>query len=169
MRALAPAWPPGASRSITTVRSPSEAAYTAAVRPAGPAPTIARSYSGWVGRVGSPTARATSRREGASNRRPSANNRTGSRTPARRASISPSGTAAVPRRKRVSGSASMSIHSNNTRLRARNVRKSSPAGEVKWSRTRSRPPGTSGIVAEAAAATGVIGRCRSQHEWRLDT
>ena len=31
-----PAWPPGASRSITIVRSPSDAPYTAAARPGGP-------------------------------------------------------------------------------------------------------------------------------------
>ena len=37
------AWPPGTSRSITTVESPSEAAYTAAASPAGPAPMTARS------------------------------------------------------------------------------------------------------------------------------
>ena len=40
MRALWPACPPGASRSITTVLQPSlTRAYTAAARPAGPAPT----------------------------------------------------------------------------------------------------------------------------------
>ena len=38
MRALWAAWPPGASRSITAVRRPSDAPYTAAARPAGPAP-----------------------------------------------------------------------------------------------------------------------------------
>jgi hypothetical protein len=37
------AWPPGTSRSTRSVDSPSEAAYTAAASPAGPAPTIARS------------------------------------------------------------------------------------------------------------------------------
>ena len=40
-----PAWPPGASRSTTIVRSPSEAPYTAAASPAGPAPTMTVSYS----------------------------------------------------------------------------------------------------------------------------
>ena len=43
MRELDPAWPPGASRSIITVASPSLAPYTAAASPAGPAPTTARS------------------------------------------------------------------------------------------------------------------------------
>ena len=38
-----PACPPGASRSTITVRSPSEAPYTAAASPAGPPPTMARS------------------------------------------------------------------------------------------------------------------------------
>ena len=36
-------YPPGPSRSSTTVESPSDAAYTAAEIPAGPAPTIAKS------------------------------------------------------------------------------------------------------------------------------
>ena len=40
MRELWPACPPVASRSTRTVRSPSEAAYTAAPSPAGPPPTI---------------------------------------------------------------------------------------------------------------------------------
>ena len=43
MRLDCPAWPPGASRSTITVRSPSEAPYTAAARPAGPPPTMTRS------------------------------------------------------------------------------------------------------------------------------
>jgi hypothetical protein len=43
MAALCPACPPGASRSTMTVRSPSDAAYTAAARPAGPLPTMHRS------------------------------------------------------------------------------------------------------------------------------
>ena len=55
----------------------------------------------------------------------------------------------------------MSTHSNGTRLRVRNVRKSSPAGEVKRSSTRSRPPGTSGTV--AGPATGVTARIPREH------
>jgi hypothetical protein len=43
MRALAPAWPPDARCSTTSTDSPSEAAYTAVARPAGPAPTISTS------------------------------------------------------------------------------------------------------------------------------
>ena len=43
IRMLRPAWPPGPERSSTTVFSPSEAAYTAAARPAGPAPMTTRS------------------------------------------------------------------------------------------------------------------------------
>jgi hypothetical protein len=43
MRELIPAWPPGACFSTTIVRSPSEAPYTAAASPAGPAPTTTRS------------------------------------------------------------------------------------------------------------------------------
>jgi hypothetical protein len=42
---VCPAWPPGTSRSSTIVERPSDAAYTAAARPAGPAPTITMSYS----------------------------------------------------------------------------------------------------------------------------
>src|SRR2546425_661026 len=42
---VVPAWPPGATASIAMVRRPSDAAYTAAARPAGPAPTMVRSYS----------------------------------------------------------------------------------------------------------------------------
>ena len=45
MRDDVPAWPPGASRSTTIVRSPSDAPYTAAARPAGPPPMITVSYS----------------------------------------------------------------------------------------------------------------------------
>ena len=44
MSMLAPAWPPTASRSTTMVRSPSDAAYTAAASPPGPAPTIRTSH-----------------------------------------------------------------------------------------------------------------------------
>ena len=40
---VCPAWPPGTSRSSTIVERPSDAAYTAAARPAGPAPTITMS------------------------------------------------------------------------------------------------------------------------------
>jgi hypothetical protein len=42
---LLPACPPGAVRSRTMVRSPSDAPYTAAASPAGPAPTTTRSYT----------------------------------------------------------------------------------------------------------------------------
>ena len=38
MRVDVPAWPPVASRSTSSVRSPSEAPYTAAARPVGPPP-----------------------------------------------------------------------------------------------------------------------------------
>src|SRR5262249_18020699 len=44
MRELVPAWPPNASRSIRTVRKPSDAADTAAERPAGPAPTMTTTW-----------------------------------------------------------------------------------------------------------------------------
>ena len=40
-----PACPPIAWRSMTSVSRPSEAAYTAAARPAGPPPTITTSNS----------------------------------------------------------------------------------------------------------------------------
>src|SRR5205085_942088 len=42
---LLPACPPGAVLSRTNVRRPSDAPYTAAASPAGPAPTTVRSYS----------------------------------------------------------------------------------------------------------------------------
>src|SRR5690242_21662637 len=42
---VVPAWPPGATASTTTVLRPSDDALTAAAKPAGPAPTIVRSYS----------------------------------------------------------------------------------------------------------------------------
>ena len=38
MRVDVPAWPPVASRSTSSVRSPSDAPYTAAARPVGPPP-----------------------------------------------------------------------------------------------------------------------------------
>ncbi len=43
MREDVPACPPGASRSMSTVHRPSDAPYTAAASPAGPAPTMATS------------------------------------------------------------------------------------------------------------------------------
>ena len=64
MRDDVPAWPPGASRSTTSVRSPSEAPYTAAASPAGPAPTITVSYSASAGSVVSPSRSATCRSSG---------------------------------------------------------------------------------------------------------
>ena len=45
MRDEPPACPPGPSLSSIKVESPSDEAYTAAVMPAGPAPTIAKSTS----------------------------------------------------------------------------------------------------------------------------
>ena len=58
MRDEVPAWPPTATPSTAIVRSPSEAPYTAAARPAGPAPTTTRSaVPGWRARL-SPTAAA---------------------------------------------------------------------------------------------------------------
>ena len=45
MRALAPACPPKARSSITSTESPSDAAYTAAASPAGPAPAMTTSYT----------------------------------------------------------------------------------------------------------------------------
>src|SRR5919201_5636873 len=53
-----PAWPPGASRSTTIVRSPSDAPYTAAASPAGPPPTITVSYSAASGSVPRPSSSA---------------------------------------------------------------------------------------------------------------
>ena len=52
---------PGASRSTTIVRRPSDAPYTAAARPAGPAPTITVSYSAAAGSVPRPSSSATRR------------------------------------------------------------------------------------------------------------
>jgi hypothetical protein len=43
MRDDAPAWPPNARQSNTMTERPSDAPYTAAASPAGPAPTIATS------------------------------------------------------------------------------------------------------------------------------
>ena len=45
MRELVPACPPGAVLSRTSTSSPSDAAYTAAPRPAGPAPTMTTSLT----------------------------------------------------------------------------------------------------------------------------
>src|SRR5258705_320841 len=45
MRELVPACPPGAFPSIITTFRPSDAAYTAAPRPAGPAPTMQRAQT----------------------------------------------------------------------------------------------------------------------------
>ena len=73
-----PAWPPGASRSITIVRSPSDAPYTAAARPAGPAPTITVSYSAAAACVASPSSSATRRSSGRVTVLPSTTRSTGS-------------------------------------------------------------------------------------------
>ena len=43
MRELVAAWPPTATESTVSVRRPSDAAYTDAASPAGPAPTTTRS------------------------------------------------------------------------------------------------------------------------------
>ncbi len=64
MRDEVPACPPGASRSMTSVRSPSDAPYTAAARPAGPPPTISVSYSGSRTAVCSPSRPARRRKLG---------------------------------------------------------------------------------------------------------
>ncbi len=61
MRDDVPACPPGASRSMTIVRNPSEAPYTAAARPEGPAPTTTVSYSAAAASVPSPRSSATRR------------------------------------------------------------------------------------------------------------
>ena len=45
MRELEPAWPPGTFDSSTSTSSPSDAPYTAAASPAGPAPTMTRSLT----------------------------------------------------------------------------------------------------------------------------
>ena len=45
MRELEPAWPPGTFDSSTRTSSPSDAPYTAAASPAGPAPTTTRSLT----------------------------------------------------------------------------------------------------------------------------
>ena len=61
MRDDVSAWPPGASRSITSVRSPSDAPYTAAASPAGPPPRMMVSYSSARALVCRPSRCATSR------------------------------------------------------------------------------------------------------------
>ena len=77
MREDVPACPPGASRSITIVRRPSDAPYTAAARPAGPAPTITVSYSAAAGSVAMSSNSATRRSWGRATVSPSATRTTG--------------------------------------------------------------------------------------------
>src|SRR6058998_281682 len=72
-----PAWPPGPSRSRTTVETPSEAAYTAAASPAGPAPIIARSRGAVGQSLQTPASLASARSSGLIKRRPSPNLITG--------------------------------------------------------------------------------------------
>ena len=61
MRGDAAAWPPTAIASKTIVSRPSDARYTAAAKPAGPAPTMSRSQSiRSVPGTGSPMTRASS-------------------------------------------------------------------------------------------------------------
>jgi len=75
----APACPPGPRRSNTTVETPSEAAYTAAAIPAGPAPTITRSTASVGQSRHTPAVSATSRSDGLIKRRPFPNSMTGER------------------------------------------------------------------------------------------
>ena len=81
MSDVVPAWPPGATASMTAVRRPSEAAYTAAARPAGPAPTMARSYSPRRGAAIIPSPAATCATVAPSSRVPSGRTQRGSRVP----------------------------------------------------------------------------------------
>ena len=52
MRELVAAWPPSETASTVSVRSPSDAAYTDAASPAGPAPTTTTSKQRSGQRVG---------------------------------------------------------------------------------------------------------------------
>ena len=60
MSELEVAWPPTPPLSTTNVRRPSEAPYTAADRPAGPAPTMTMSNSMRSSSTGAPAANAIS-------------------------------------------------------------------------------------------------------------
>ena len=60
MSELDVAWPPMPASSTTSTLNPSDAPYTAAERPAGPAPTMMRSNSMLPGLTGDPDARARS-------------------------------------------------------------------------------------------------------------
>ena len=114
MREDVPAWPPGASRSTTIVRSPSDAPYTAAARPAGPPPMIIVSYSTSRALVCNPSSRATSRVLGLVATVPSASRSTGQ-------SASPGG---APCHMSASCGASGVSQSKLIWLRARNRRSS---------------------------------------------
>jgi hypothetical protein len=71
MSELDPACPPIDSASSTSVLNPSDAAYTAAASPAGPAPTITRSTGSRGSDVVSPYAAARAVSSGSRRIRPS--------------------------------------------------------------------------------------------------
>ena len=88
MSELEVAWPPMPPRSTTRVLNPSEAPYTAADRPAGPAPTTTRSNSMRSGLTGAPAATAISALVGFSRTSPLGNTMIGSSTPSPAAATS---------------------------------------------------------------------------------
>ena len=100
---VVPAWPPGATASMTTVRRPSDAALTAAASPAGPAPTIVRSYSGRDGAAAMPRPAATCSTVADASRDPSGRMHSGSADGA---------TSATPRTARTASGWLASTHSN---------------------------------------------------------
>src|SRR5687767_9385138 len=119
MRELVAAWPPTATASTVSVRKPSDAAYTDAARPAGPAPTTMTSTQR-SGSVSAVRPRAAPRSPGVA------------RFNRLRVVIAIGRSAAVtPRlvsRAAVSGSVSASIHWWGTRLRAAYSRSAIDAG-----------------------------------------
>ena len=88
MSELDVAWPPMPPLSTTSVRNPSEAPYTAADKPAGPAPTMITSKSIRSGLTAPPAAIATSALLGFSRTMPLGNTTSGSSAPAGAAATS---------------------------------------------------------------------------------
>src|SRR5262249_104460 len=121
---LAPPSPPAASRSTRSVRSPSDAPYTAAARPAGPPPTMTKSYSVDRAVVCSPSRCATSRNGGRE-----------SRVPSGKPSAGPA-SSDVQRGQRVASSVDSGVsQSKTTWLRPRKRRRSWQDGSQRWPMT----------------------------------
>ena len=151
MREEVPAWPPGASRSMTMVRRPSEAPYTAAARPDGPAPTTTVSYSAAAASVPSPRSSATRRSWGLTTVLPPSKRMTGQ---------SPSSGSGPPHCSAASGASGVTQR-YEIWLRSRKWRSSAHCASARC-RTRRRAAGAARRRCPAGRAARPCGRPRAR-------